>query len=299
MSDPPPRSDFVDSPSFIGLQVWLADSPWRLSGAWLLLAGFVAAAGREALHPPLLPLLLALVLVEVLWGALWVQWTRPDPWPLHRAARRPLLPYVQPGSPAARLLGWPAPGPFAAIWRSGLPMLLLALLVAAAAGRPAFWLTLAVLGAVALGVAARQAGLAWLYGWLQALVQVFLPFALGVALAGPWTALWPAAPQGLWLAALALGYLALARGLVADLAEAGGQRPYSAARLLLAAAGVIAVLAALLFSGHPVAAAFSGLMALGPLLSLARPAQAGLRSAARWAWVWVLLSSLAFGLGLG
>lgn len=282
--------DQPEQPSFVALRLWLADSPWRLSGGWLLLAGWLAAGGVPT-GQPWLPLVLALVLAEVVWGALWSQLVPSHAWPLHQARRRPGLPYVQPGSPAARLLGWPDPGPAAAIVRAGLPLVALALLLGLAIGWPALLASGLVVLIVLLAMAAQRAGLAGMTGWLQALVQAALPCALGVSLAGPW----PVGPHGAWLAGLALGFTLLARALISGRSQAAGD----AQRLLVAAAGAAAVVAVLLLNGQPVAAGLAGLLAAAPLLMLARPTDRTARAAQPWLLALLLVSALALGTGIG
>ena len=47
-------ADSTGEGSFVALRVWLAGSPWRLTGGWMGLAGFVAYAGLGVLGLPLL-----------------------------------------------------------------------------------------------------------------------------------------------------------------------------------------------------------------------------------------------------
>lgn len=285
----------IDQPeheSFVALRLWLAGSPWRLSGGWSLLAGLIAAAGQQIGSGPWLAVLLALALTEVVWGALWWQLTPAQAWPLHRARRRPALPYVQPESPAGRLLGWPQPGAGAAVARAGLPLAALALLLALPVGRLAVLLTALVLLAVLLGMAAQQAGLSGLAGWLRASVQMALPFVLGVSLAGPW----PPAPQGALLAGLGLGFTLLARSLLASSHQTPTGRMFN---LLIAAAGFVAILAVLLAARLPLAAGVVGLLAVAPLLLLARMDGSPARVAQPWLLAVVMLSAAAVGFGIG
>jgi hypothetical protein len=277
---------------FVSLRLWLAGTPWRLSGGWLLLAGLIAAAGQQAWRGPWLPVLLALALAEVIWGALWWQIVPTRTWPLHRARRRPALPYIQPASPAGRLLGWPEPGAAAAVARAGLPLAGLAVVLALPIGQVAVALTGAVLLAVLLGMTARQAGLTGLAGWLQAVVQVALPFALGVSLLGQW----PPAPQGAFLLGLGLGYTLLARSLVQS-----SQRTVNGplVHLLFAGGGFAAILAVLLVTGQSLAAGVVGLLAVAPLLLLARSDGSQARVAQPWLLATVIVSSAAIGFGLG
>jgi hypothetical protein len=277
---------------FVSLRLWLAGTPWRLSGGWLLLAGLLAAAGQQAWRGPWLPVLLALALAEVVWGALWWQIVPTRAWPLHRARGRPALPYVQPASPAGRLMGWPEPGAAAAVARAGLPLAGLAVVLALPIGRVAVALTGAVLLAVLLGMTARQAGLTGLAGWLQALVQVALPFALGVSLLGQW----PPAPQGAFLLGLGLGYTLLARSLVQS-SQQTVNGPL--VHLLFAGGGFAAILAVLLATGQSLAAGVVGLLAVAPLLLLARSDGSQTRVAQPWLLAAVIVSSAAIGFGIG
>ncbi len=284
--------DHVEHEPLVSLRLWLAGSPWRLSGGWLVVAGLIAAAGQQAGSGPWLSVLLALALAEVVWGALWWQLTPSHAWPLHRAHRRPTLPYVQPASPAGRLLGWQEPGAAAAIARAGLPLAALAVLLALPISRLALLLTALVLLAVLLGMAAQHASLEGLAGWLQASVQLGLPFALGVSLAGSW----PPAPQGPILLGLGVGYVLLARSLVTWPQQAPASHAHN---LLIAGAGFAAILVALLAARLPLAAGAVGLLAVAPLLLLSRLDGNPPRSAQPWLLAATMLSAAAVGFGIG
>ncbi|HNS01804.1 MAG TPA: hypothetical protein PKM78_05410 [Anaerolineae bacterium] len=283
-----------ESGPLVSLRLWLAGSPWRLSGGWLALAGLIAAAGPELGQGPWLPIALALALAEAFWGALWWQLVPAQAWPLHRAARRPALPYIQPGSPAGRLLGWQQPGAAAAITRAGAPLALLALLLALAISPLAVVLTGAVILLALLAMAARQAGLAGLVRWLYALVFAALPFALGVAvgLAGQW----PSASQGPWFLTLAVGYTLLGRALAPDPQPAPR---HGLMRLLTAAAGFGLAAATLLGSGLLLAGGAVGLLAVAPLLILARADDQPPAAAQPWTLAAILVSAAALGFGIG
>jgi hypothetical protein len=278
----------------VSLRLWLAGSPWRLSGGWLAVAGLIVAAGEEIWLGPWLPVLLALTLAEALWGALWWQLVPAQRWPLHRAQHRPALPYIQPASPAGRLLGWPEPGVAAAITRAGVPLIALALLVSVAISPLAVALTGAVALLVLLAMAARQAGLTGLVGSLYALVVAAMPFTLGVALGSGGQ--WPPAPQSAWLLGLGLGYCLLARALAPGDAQpaAGGLL-----RLLTAAAGFAALAVVLLASGRLLAAGAVGLLAAAPLLLLARADGRQPAAAQPWMLAATLVSAAALGFGIG
>jgi hypothetical protein len=285
-------ADQAEHEPFVSLRLSFAGSPWRLSGGWLVLAGMLAAQGAGIDRGALLPLLLAVVLAEVLWGALWWQLAPAHAWAHNRARRRPALPYVQPDSPAGRLLGWPEPGPAAAILRTGLPLAGLALLMALPLGPIAVALTGGVLLAVLLAMAARLARLFGLAAWLQTLCQAALPYALGVAVSGPW----PAAPHSHYLAGLGLGYILLARALIPPPASTPANRLL---HLLLAGAGLAAIVVVLLASGLLLAAGVAGLLGVAPLLLLARLDSGPARAAQPWALAVVALSAAAIGLGIG
>ncbi len=264
----------------------------------MVLAGLVAFAGKEALALPWLPLALALVLAELLWMALWMQVVPPRPWPGRLAHRRPALPYVAPGSPAARLLGWQQPGTLAAIVRGGVPLVLLALLIAYLLGSIAVALTAIAIVLAVLGTIARRAGLIGLTHWLHALLIAGPPIALGVSLAGAW----PVLPEGLWLAGLALGAFFLARAAVetphlpleAAVAGSGGLR-----LILIAGAGVVALASVMLFAQKPLALGVIVLLAAAPLLTLARPTRRGHGAFQAWCLLLVLFAAAAIGLGVG
>lgn len=297
LSDPSPVAATAgerDVGPLVSLRVWLAGSPWRLSGGWLALAGMVAAAGPALGQGPWLLLLLALALAEVLWGALWWQLVPARRWPLHRAQHRPNLPYIQPASPAGRLLGWPEPGVAAAIARAGAPLAALALLLALAISPLALLLTGAVCVLVLLAMIARRAGQYAVVGWLYALVVAALPFALGVAIGT--RSQWPPTSMEAWLLGLTLGYSLLAWALAPRSALPAARAP---ARLLMAAAGFVALLITLLASRLMLAAGVVGLLAAAPLLILAQAQGRQPAAAQPWTLAAILVSAAALGFGIG
>lgn len=257
------------------MRVWLADSPWRLTGAWLALAGLVASAGLRVLEQPVLTVLLAVLLADPIWGALWVQTTGFAP--LDRE-QRPNLPYGTPGSPAARVAGW---------YRH-LPVLVLAAVGAWLLSPAALILTAVVWLLALVGAAARQANFSGWVGWLQALVQVTLPFALGVTLAGPW----PGGTAGLLLAGLAFGLTLLGRACHPASAE---DSPGSV--LFLAGLGSMLIAAVMLVAGQFLLVGIVVLLAAGPLLILSRSTRNG-RAVQFWWWLLALAASVGLGLGL-
>jgi hypothetical protein len=277
--------------------VWLSGSPWRLTGGWMVLAGLLAATGLDARDQPLLALALALVLAELLWMALWMQLVAPSQWPGRLLHRRPALPYIAPGSPAARLLGWQQPGTLAAIVRGGLPLVTLALLLAYVLSPAALALTAAATAIVMLGVLAKRAGLAGLMYWLHALLIVGLPVALGISLVGQW----PVIPESLWLGGLAVGAVFLARVAVEvrDLPSAGAEGLARIGLILLTGVGVAALAGVMVFARQPLALGVIVLLAAAPMLSLARPDRAGQGAFQVWCLLLVLLAAAVIGVGLG
>ena len=264
----------------------------------MVLAGLVAYAGLDALEQPLLPLVLALTVAELLWTALWMQLVAPLHWPGRLARHRPALPYIAPASPAARLLGWQQPGTLAAIVRGGLPLVLLSLLLAYLLSPTALLLTVGAVALVILSVIARQAGLVGLMHWLHALLIAALPIALGISLTGEW----PVVPESLWLAGLAIGAILLARVAVEvrDLPfEWIGTGGSSLRLILLAGLGIAALAGVMLFSQKPLALGVIVLLAAAPLLMLARPDRVGHGAFQAWCLALVLVAAAAIGLGLG
>lgn len=264
----------------------------------MVLAGLVAYAGLDVLDQPLLSLVLALTVAELLWTALWMQLVAPLNWPGRLARHRPALPYIAPASPAARLLGWKQPGTLAAIVRGGLPLVLLSLLVAYLLSPAALLLTAAAVAVVILSVVVWQAGLVGLLHWLHALLIAALPIALGISLTGEW----PVVPQSLWLAGLAIGAILLARVAVEvqtisfEWIGTGGS---SLRLILLAGVGVAALASVMLFSQKPLALGVIVLLAAAPLLMLARPDRVGHGAFQAWCLALVLAAAAAIGLGLG
>jgi hypothetical protein len=162
-------------------QVWIDQAPWRPAALWSVAAGLLAA-GLSNRSTPLdwREVLLLLLLADLLWGGLWrLAGGRNalSALPATAGSQSAWLPYVQPGSPAARLLSGDDTDLWAYAVRVGAPTALLALLVAAVLGTPALALT-----GVALLVAA--------FGWtmrrtlqrspilLAALMAIGLPWLL-------------------------------------------------------------------------------------------------------------------------
>ena len=174
----------------IGMRLWITRSPWRLGAAWVALAGALASGGL-AEHPlNWVKLLLLVFLADPGWGSLWTVLAerRRDAWEDSAPIAAPALPYLQPGSPAARLLGWAESDlSLMAAWRLGLPSLFVATLVALILGRMAIIATAVAFALCFIGWITRR-----LYGqpdaWAQAILTVGLPWALGYLAYAPVTA---------------------------------------------------------------------------------------------------------------
>lgn len=244
----------------------------------MLGAGLVASLGLAVRQQPLLPLLLALLLVDPLWGALWTQTVQRSPTSQRNQPRRGWLPYAQPQGLGGRQ------GLVTALVREVLPPLAAAALIAAAVGSLALLATVAAALLCGLGWLARRAALWSLVAWLHVLVGVALPFGLGVGLAGDW----PARPASAELVAVGLG--------VTLLAKAGhypiGREPYP---LLWGGLGAALLVAAFLLASQAVAAGVVGLLTAGPLLQLAHPERAQPKAVQAWLWVVAMAAALALG----
>lgn len=187
-------------------QIWIDQAPWRPAALWAVIAG-VLAAGLGSRSAPLdwREVLLLILLADLLWGGIWrlaggrnalsalpVQNGRSPAW----------LPYLQPGSPAARLLGADDNDLWIYAARIGVPTALLAVVVAAVLGTPALVLTGVALVVAALGwtmhrslqrspnllAALMAVGLPWLLTLLQLQPAAFQTDAVApLVLLGLWT----------------------------------------------------------------------------------------------------------------
>ncbi len=172
----------------LNLQVWADQAPWRPAGLWAFAAGLLASGAlRQPGDLNWQALALLALLVDPLWGGIWrlaggrraLLALPPRP----ASAARFALPYMQDGSPAARLLR----GDHTDVWpsavRVGLPIALLALAVAALLGVYAVGLTLLLLVLAALGWTLRRT-----FGdstaLLHSLAAIGLPWLLTVQQAG-------------------------------------------------------------------------------------------------------------------
>lgn len=181
-----PPADFL-----LGVEARLHVAPWRSVAAWSVLAagltlGILTGRVESGLGLGAWPtLLLCGLLADGLWGGIWRGLTGAtvlsprSPGEYDRAGQRAgqWLPYLQPGSPAARLFGGDQAGGFVQNLRAALPVMLAALVLAAVLGPGALILT---------GVMIVVAGLAWLAAHnrsvvafpLSTVATVLLPWAL-------------------------------------------------------------------------------------------------------------------------
>lgn len=270
------------SGSLLAMRVWLAGSPWRLTGAWLVLAGLTAVSGLRVTDQLLVPLLLTVFLADPIWNALWSQVAERSTWQDKGDIWHLRLPYATASGPASH------PRLQTAVLRDVVPLVAVALLVAWILGTLSLALTVLVLVVSLLGWLSNRAGQTSMARWLHTLVLVPFPFILGVALVSAW----PDSPQDLRLAGLALGCALYARaGLALDQVDP--------APLWLATIGTVVVVAVLLSAGLPLAATAAGLLATGPLLVLARSPDAGAATLQPWWLAAGLVSAFALGLGIG
>ena len=284
---PDHESQFVEAvgPALHFGAVGAPRSTW-LGPAWAALCGIVASSAFAFDALDVLLAAFVFILVDWAWPAIWTSSVRTDwraPFAHWREtpapARSPDLPYLQPGSPAARLLGWgsravgwsrsyfaPVAGQSAA---SLFVALIVGLALSAAIGWRAAALTLAALAVTGIG-AWRAMRAALDSDWLRSIVYVALPWCLGHAAFAP-----PTVESALMGILFGLAYRALI--------ESGERAPSPFGLIAPQAVGALA-----LFAGDQPAAAF--------VVVLAVVAQAALRTFlaehafARRAQVWLMLA---------
>lgn len=278
-----PTSMDLMASGLVNVQTWADQSFWRPAALWAGLAG-VLAAGAPIERIDWRALMLALLLVDVLWGAVWrLAGGRELLLPL---APRPVrqqawLPYLQPGSPAARVFSGSHQDLWPLIFRVGAPTTLLAMLVAAVLGTEALGLTAVVAALTVLGWTARHT----LHGIpivLASLVSVGLPWLLLLWHTGAEPA-WGAAP----VAAAALWTLHH-WGEVRILGD-----KHDAIAMLLLAVGELGVCALLIVGQAPLWLAAVVLLLLPTWLAIVQGRGVGRRMQPLW-----LLAMLLIALAL-
>ena len=150
----------LGSSATINAQIWLNQFPWRPTAGWAVITAILSLGFLS--HPLDLDwreIALLLLLADPLWGSIWrLAAGRTELLPLHeRDVRRPVwLPYLQPGSPAALLLGWDDRGVLHLLFRVAMPTALLALAIALVLGATAVWMTMLVIAVSVLGWIGRH-----------------------------------------------------------------------------------------------------------------------------------------------
>lgn len=182
----------TSSSALLDARFWSELSPWRVSAAWSLAAAALAVGIGEVsrtVSPQTLVLLF--LLVDPLWGNIWGGLASPDALPRIRLTvqhKRPWLPYLAMGSPAARVMGMHGPGVLAIFARAWLPGVAVAFVAAYAIGVPAVWATLVVLGLAVSSWLQRHVALIPA-PVLHSLAVVAVPWFMGLTLFGldPWS----------------------------------------------------------------------------------------------------------------
>lgn len=180
----------VNPPTFsssatLNAQFWLEQFPWRPTAAWAVFAALMAM-GISPFALEWRTVLLLLLLVDPLWGSIWrLAAGRNELLSLQTssAPRHVWLPYLVPGSPAARLLDWNQARALPLLFRVGLPSLLLAGVVALVLTPTALWMTACVFLISVVGWIARRA-LHSSTPLLHSIVTITLPWLLALNLFG-------------------------------------------------------------------------------------------------------------------
>jgi hypothetical protein len=288
--------------SVIGLRFTIRRGLLRLGPAWALLAGAAlgwvgAGGGMGGMGEGTLPLraaalaVLALALVEPIWGGVWVQMSalarsfttmRPGAAMTGEGmgeGTSPLrLPYAKGGAPLTRVWLWLADEEATAAPGLGLAATLLALagaaammlLVHPAGGRAALATSVVVIVLAVMGAALLPAFPATTR-LLGAAVGVALPWLLGLGLWG-----WQTPPPYLWLLIGGICLLAFAEE---EVGEEEGAKEGEGTSPLRVAPGYVGVVGALMWVQQPLAAGLAALvfMAAGWRWQQGRPGDS-----ARW-----------------
>jgi hypothetical protein len=177
----------LSSSATINAQIWFSQFPLRPTAAWTVAAALLAAGWL--MQPAVLDwreVALLLLLTDPLWGSLWrLAAGREELLPLRErdVPRAVWLPYLQAGSPAARLLGWDESGVLPLVLRVVFPTAALAFAIALVLGPTAVWLTGVVIVLGLVGWILRHS-LGVIPATLHSAVTVALPWALTSAQMG-------------------------------------------------------------------------------------------------------------------
>jgi hypothetical protein len=271
----------VMTSGLVNVQVWADQAFWRPAALWAGLAGALSA-GVTLERIDWRGLALALLLVDVLWSAVWrLAGGRKLllPLPPRTVRQQAWLPYLQPASPAARVFSSSHQDLWPLAFRVGAPTMLLALLIAAVLGIEAVVLTLVVIMLTVLGWTARHT----LHGVpivLASLVSVGLPWLL---------LLRQHAAEPAWGATLAAAVLWTIHhwGEVRILSDG-----HDAIAMLLLAVGELGVCALLIVGQAPLWLAAVVLLLLPTWLAIVQGRAVGRRMQPLWLLA-MLLSALA------
>jgi hypothetical protein len=177
----------LSSSATINAQIWFNRFPLRPTAGWTVAAAVLAAGWLS--QPAALDwreVALLLLLTDPLWGSLWrLAAGREELLPL-RERDLPAtvwLPYLEPGSPAARLLGWDESGVMPLVLRVVFPAAALAIAIALVLGPTAVWLTGVVMMLGLAGWILRHS-FGVIPATLHSAVTVALPWALTLAQLG-------------------------------------------------------------------------------------------------------------------
>lgn len=177
----------LSSSATINAQFWFSQFPLRPTAAWAAVAALLATGSTTfGLTLGWRELALLLLLVDPLWGAIWrLAAGRLEMLPLRERDVPAMvwLPYLQTGSPAARLLGWDDNGVLHLLMRVALPGALLALAVALTLSPTAVWLTGIILVLGLAGWIVRHT-VGYVPAMLHSAATVALPWALTLAQIG-------------------------------------------------------------------------------------------------------------------
>jgi hypothetical protein len=176
----------LSSSATLNAQFWFSRFPLRPTAGWAVVAALLALGAPTSLPLNWQELALLLLLVDPLWGSVWrLAAGRLELLPLREedVGRSVWLPYLEPGSPAARLLGWDDNGVLHLLMRVALPSALVALAIALTLGPAAVGMTLLLLGLALVGWIVRHAA-GTVPALLHSAATVALPWSLGLVQAG-------------------------------------------------------------------------------------------------------------------
>lgn len=263
----------------VQLQISLSRVPWRMAPAWAVLAGAFAAGAPLDDSSLWLRVVAAVVLGDLAWGVLRRYVTPVDASAGAERGLSALLPYAQPDAPVSHLVRELALE--GANWHGAFAGIIFALGGGLLLGLPAFGLSIvAILVTVVAWPIARR-GDTPAAGF--ALLDVFLPFALGLLAAG-WFVVRPIPWQPLLVAA---AFTCLQWGMLRAAARNNGKIA------LNVGLGVAAVLTVLIGLGMPWAAAVAAVLLAPVLYWLGNPG-----SAVAWAAPWSMLALFVAALAL-